>query len=214
MTDDVAGERRRLARDVHDRWGSGVSLALRQVELLELYQSQERWEDAQEQIRDLRLGLQEMMAAVGRLTAELRRPEPVDCLARALTAFATAHTAGPDGGPQVEVRVDGDETALPDALRGELFLILREAVRNALKHASAQRITVIAQVSATEATATVDDDGVGFAGPARQGGSTSGHGLPSMRERAEALGGQVTVHHERARGTRIRVHVPLSGAAA
>jgi signal transduction histidine kinase len=58
---------------------------------------------------------------------------------------------------------------------------------------------------------------VGFVGLARlprPSGATSGHGLPSMQERAEALGGRVTVHHQGARGTRIQVHVPLSGAAA
>jgi signal transduction histidine kinase len=107
------------------------------------------------------------------------------------------------------VSVEGDEALVPPHVGEQLFLILREAVRNAATHSGASQITVELDVSPERAIGRVDDDGRGFDPEAVGNGRTGG--LRSMRERASLLGGSFGLTPEsRDRGTRVEVVVPLA----
>jgi len=101
--------------------------------------------------------------------------------------------------------------ALGAEQRRHLYLILKEAVHNAARHARASRVEVRAGLDRGTVTAEVSDDGVGF----DPGGADaeSGHGMTSMRRRAEELGGTLEVISGRGSGTLVRVVAPLGGAA-
>jgi signal transduction histidine kinase len=87
----------------------------------------------------------------------------------------------------------------------ELYRVAQEALNNVLKHAHASRATVRLETCADRAVLEVTDDGVGFEAGLRGG---DGYGLPGMRERAERLGGTLTVESAPGAGTRVRVEVP------
>lgn len=94
--------------------------------------------------------------------------------------------------------------SLPPELRHNLFLIVKEALTNALKHAGADEVHVQVQADTHTLTITVQDNGCGFdpaaANPHR-------NGLENMRRRAEALRARLTVDSAPGRGTTVKVSV-------
>jgi len=83
-------------------------------------------------------------------------------------------------------------------------------LRNSTKHAGANRVDIRIAVQAFEVQCSVKDDGRGFdvsAALKRKG--DRGLGLIGMRERLNALGGQLTIDSSRGHGTDIRITIPL-----
>jgi signal transduction histidine kinase len=104
-----------------------------------------------------------------------------------------------------EVRIAGPVDHLVSADIGDhLLAVLREALTNVARHATADTVTVEVAVRDGGLILTVEDDGVG-PDPARRGG----RGLSNMGARASALGGEVAMGARRPRGTRLRWSVPL-----
>jgi two-component system sensor histidine kinase UhpB len=90
------------------------------------------------------------------------------------------------------------------------YRIAQEAINNAIKHANASSITVQLDEEDDTVRLTIEDDGKGIA-PVRSVKSHSAHhGLVNMRERAEVMGGKLTIESDTNRGTLIIVEVPLT----
>ncbi len=103
--------------------------------------------------------------------------------------------------------VEGEEEHLPaDYVRDQLYMILREGVRNAVAHSEADSIAVEVKISPREVVSLVWDHGLGFE---TSEAVTEGMGLKSMRERAELLDGSFEVTSESDRGAVVRVRLPL-----
>ena len=197
-----AGERRRRARELHDTVAHTLGVALNSQELHEAYLEQDPPRAARE-LRTATHAVRDALAHIQALSADLRGPavhhlEPA--LGEYLTRVAPAATGW-------SVTVTGDDRRLTADVRDELFLILREAARNALIHAGARHLGITVTVGATAVGATVTDDGRGFD---PRGHADSG-GIASMRERAQAFGGAVTVSSTPGAGTVVQVHVPFGG---
>ncbi|MFV2013548.1 MULTISPECIES: sensor histidine kinase [unclassified Micromonospora] len=195
-------ERRRIARELHDRVLHGMSLTLHRLDLNRHYAEHDQAR-ARANLDSAVEYLGEAVRTVQQLSAELRRCVGEEGLASALREYLKVTTPP---SVRVSLRITGDAKALPPDTTEELYLILREAVRNALRHAAPRRLDVTVNAAATEVRAVVSDDGRGFdsSGPYRAGG-----GLPSMRERALLLRGRLSVVSEPGRGTRVEVRVPL-----
>lgn len=97
---------------------------------------------------------------------------------------------------------------LPPHVEEGLYRIAQEALNNTLKHASATEIRVRLDCSADQVRLDIEDNGVGF-DYSRAVYLGGGMGLTNMRERAERLGGYVTVDSDSGTGTHICVYVPL-----
>lgn len=106
-----------------------------------------------------------------------------------------------DAPPRLDPRHLGIE------LRHDLFLLFKEAINNAARHAQARRVEVRFEVSGSTAVLRICDDGVGM-DPAR---TPDGHGLGSMRRRAARMGGRLEIASAPGAGTRIAATVPLRG---
>ncbi len=87
----------------------------------------------------------------------------------------------------------------------ELLRVLQEALTNARRHSGARNVEVGLRAEGEAVLAGVIDDGRGF-DPAT---SRSGVGLSAMRERVEALGGEIEVKGRPGEGTEVTVRVPL-----
>ena len=94
--------------------------------------------------------------------------------------------------------------ALSPGQEAALYRVAQEALHNALRHSGAAAITVGLARTSRRVTLQVADDGHGFAPQAPSGGV----GLASMRERAAAVGGALTIRSGAA-GTRVRMTVPV-----
>lgn len=107
----------------------------------------------------------------------------------------------------VELDIPGSD--VPAEVAGALFRITQEAVANAGKHAGASQVSVRLRRDPAEVVLEVIDDGRGFGEVDPLGPGEPGHiGLASMRERAEMLGGELTVESGD-RGARVCVEIPL-----
>ncbi|TDT40757.1 histidine kinase [Streptomyces sp. BK208] len=189
-----------MAREIHDRIGSIASLALRQLELYELTQGPTPTADPR--LGSLKQAILETLYTTRDIVTELRtRTNTTRSLQMALRAFISAMALDE---PLVEIRVTDPHDLLPRSLGDDLFLMLRECLRNAITHASATRVTIEVHVDGAQARATVRDDGVGFSPRLR-----TGNGLMSLTERTSLLGGRVTIDSEPGKGTAIVLSVPV-----
>ena len=95
-------------------------------------------------------------------------------------------------------------TRLDPEVEGTLYRLVQESLTNAVKHASAGKVTVVLAVAGDDVVVTVTDDGVGFDPQA----STEGFGLVGMHERVALVGGELTVESTSGQGTTVRARVP------
>jgi signal transduction histidine kinase len=192
-------ERRRVARDMHDRAAHSVGVALQSLELHDMYAASEP-ERAAAQLRTARQSLHEAIDVIRTIATEVRDALGNRDLGEALTAYVDRFA-----GPRVTstVRVTGDPAELSPVVAEELYLILREAVYNTFLHADASRLEVLIEIDEAEVRAEVVDDGNGF-----DPSYTAGVGIASMRERLGALGGRLELASERGHGSGVRGVIP------
>jgi two-component system sensor histidine kinase DesK len=164
-------ERERIARDLHDLLGHTLSLIVLKSELASKLADRDA-ERARREIADIerisRDALAQVRAAVGGFRSGGLQAE-VD-LARETLAAAN-----------VTLDASLDSLTLPPAIEAVLALAIREAVTNIVRHAHAQRCTIVLR----DRTLTISDDG-------RGSNASFGNGLNGMRERVESLGGRLT----------------------
>jgi ligand-binding sensor domain-containing protein/signal transduction histidine kinase len=109
--------------------------------------------------------------------------------------------------------VEGNPQNLHPILRDEVYRIAGEALRNAFKHAKAQRIEVEIRYDERQLRLRVRDDGKGIEAKHLDGDGYAGHyGLRGMRERAKLMGGKLAVWSELDSGTEVELSIPASRA--
>jgi ligand-binding sensor domain-containing protein/signal transduction histidine kinase len=114
---------------------------------------------------------------------------------------------------EFHVEVEGTPQNLHPILRDEVYRIAGEALRNAFKHAQAQRIEVETRYDERQLRLRVRDDGQGIDAKHLDGEGYAGHyGLRGMRERATLMGGKLTVWSELDSGTEVELSIPASRA--
>ncbi|MCA2220957.1 sensor histidine kinase [Nonomuraea aurantiaca] len=196
-------ERRRIARELHDRIGHGISVAHQQLALAEVHRASDPAR-AEVKIGVAQQAIQETMENLRQITSELHPQVPVRSLEKALLGFLEAVE---DDVVSVGLDVNGDESWAEPRVLDEAFLIIREAARNALSHAGPSVILMRVDIAPHELSATVQDNGQGFDPTcARERG---GVGLTSMRERAELLGGSVAISSAPGNGCLVELLIPL-----
>ncbi|NTW97408.1 MAG: GAF domain-containing protein [Oscillochloris sp.] len=114
--------------------------------------------------------------------------------------------------PRLFLQIDTFFDNLPILVRRQLYRIAQEALNNAVKHAAARQAKLTLLRQGDDVVMRIADNGRGFDPVAVfSDGAASGHyGFSSMRERAEALGGQIRVDSAPGEGTTLTVTLPLS----
>jgi len=204
-------ERTRIARELHDSLLQGFQgLMFRLQAVRDLLPGQ-----ASEAMQGLDIALErgDKAIAEGRDTvSDLREPIMGDSyIAQALTALGEELALQSGNGlvPRVRVLLEGKERELNPMLRDEIYRIAREALRNAFRHARAQKIEAEITYTDSEFLLHVRDDGGGIDPEVAYQGARAGHwGLPGMRERAKSFGGKLEVWSEHGAGTEIELSVP------
>jgi len=216
MTLDArVGERTRIARDLHDTLlQSFHGLLLRFQTVSQLLPEHS---DAKEKLDS---AIEQAAAAIteGRDAVQALRDSTVEGndLALAISTLGEEIEPDPNGHrPAFHVAVGGEPRDLRPIVRDEIYKLTAEALRNAFRHAHAQRVEVEIRYDKEQLRLRVRDDGKGFdaAVLARQG--SEGHfGVHGMRERATLMGGKLTVWSEVDAGTEVELCVPASKAYA
>jgi signal transduction histidine kinase len=102
---------------------------------------------------------------------------------------------------ELDDRLDGDLP--PGAIQATAYRIIQEALTNVVRHSAASHATITLERDADELVVRVADDGSGIPDDAIERG-----GLRGMRERAELIGGTLTVAGSDAGGTGVTAHLP------
>jgi signal transduction histidine kinase len=194
-------ERRRLSRELHDETGQALTSILLGLKAIEDAQGTERFAEA---VADLRELVQVTLQDVRRLAVELR-PKALDDfgLAPAVERLTSSFAEQTGIDTQLESRLP--EERLPSEVETVLYRVVQEALTNIVKHARAERVSVVLQTKPSTVTAVIEDDGRGFSDGE---GSSEGIGLIGMRERVGLVGGRLEVESSPS-GTTIVVEVPL-----
>jgi signal transduction histidine kinase len=204
----VLAERTRIAREIHDNLAqemSGISVQLEVVARTMPPGADAAMTYLDRARRQVRHGI----AEARRYVWELRSPalENND-LPTALTE--TARRLTHETAIQAQVEVNGTFRPLAHTVEDNLLRIGQEAINNAVKHAQAQRIFVNLVFGTRRVQLIVRDDGCGFDNQAA-GNEKGGHfGLIGMRERAEQMGGTLSIQSINGSGTEVVADVPIS----
>jgi two-component system sensor histidine kinase UhpB len=196
------GERHRVAQELHDEVGQGLTAVLLGLQRVAVRAPAELRHEVQLVQETARASLDEVRQVARRL-----RPGVLEDLGlvSALTALVTDHA-----------RITGAEvcrrfsSALPElGAQAELvvYRVAQEALTNVARHAGAGRVSVeLSRTHAGDAVLLrVTDDGRGLAS------STEGAGIRGMRERALLVGATLTVGRHEEGGTDLRLLVPVPG---
>lgn len=186
----VAGERARVAREMHDivAHNLAVMIALTDGAALTLHSNPDRATTALNEASNAgRIALTDMRRVLG----ILRDPDSVTQAPREtmphLTALDQLIETVRYTGLDVRYRTSGPIRTLPEALQLSIYRIVQEALTNVMKHAlGARTVTVEIAVTDLDVVIVVHDDGRAVSGP-----PGTGHGLVGMRERATLHGGTV-----------------------
>lgn len=200
---EVERLRLRIAGDLHDDIGSKLgSIAL----ISEMVAGHEGLDE-----RDV-ARLQEVARVSRRMAGDLRdivwlvSPgyDTVGDLAAKLEHVAASILSG----VSVSVETPGESAGvqLPMETRRQVFLAYREVLHNVARHARASRVDVRLDQDAGAIVLEVRDDGVGW----DQRERTLGHGLRSLRERTQQVGGSVEILSAQGEGTTVRLRVPAA----
>jgi ligand-binding sensor domain-containing protein/signal transduction histidine kinase len=201
--------RTRIAADLHD----DLNASLHRISILSEVGRRRlvAGETAPELMDQIGHTARELMEATGDIVwaIDARRDDLESLLAR-IRRFASDLLEARG----VELRFEGPAGAREIALRPEakrdLYLILKEAVHNAAKHARARSVLLRITVGGDELLAEVVDDGVGFhAPPAGDTGPAAGDGLRNLRQRAARIKALLTVDSQPGSGTQVRLRVRL-----
>lgn len=198
-------ERQRLARELHDSVTQSLySLTLLAEASRRMAQTGDiekvagniarLGETAQQALKEMRLLVYELrplaLETAGLVEALQHRLDAVEKRAGVETHFKV-----------------GLDTVLPVEVENGLYRIAQEVLNNSLKHAEATKLIVILHAEIGEAELIITDNGKGFQSESLN--DRGGMGLGNIRERTQALGGQVSISSEPGRGTEVRVRVPL-----
>ncbi len=194
-------ERRRLRRDLHDGLGArlaGLSMqasAIRSV-------APTNPDQAAAMAGELATELRQAIGEIRRLVQGLRPPALDELgLLGALREHAATLTAGPDS---VEIAVDAPDPLppLPAAVEVALYRIVEEALTNVVRHSEATRCRISLHIE-DAVRLTIADNGKGMMQ------NHWGVGFASMRERAEELGGRLSIDRGLdERGVAVNVSIP------
>ena len=198
-------ERARIARDLHDELGSGLT----EVSLLAStafgdFRSQKSGED--------RFGLiaEKARALVSRLDVIVWAIDPtrnsLQSFADYVSSYAKEFIAASEIVCRLKIPIECEAITLAGTARHNLFLAIKESLNNVIRHSGATEVELQLVQSGHHLEITIADNGCGFdlATVAR------GHGLTNLQERLKSLHGECRIESHPGKGTKIKLIFPLS----
>jgi signal transduction histidine kinase len=214
-------ERKRIARELHDSTSQTLTSLLVGLRVLESTCPDIQ---IQKQAQDLREVAAQTLEEVHGLAMQLR-PRLLDdlglaaALERLIKEWQSRYQIPVDSfihlgkdGNTVETHSDH---RLPGAVETAVFRIVQEALTNIARHAQASAVSVLVERRDNEVVAVIEDNGIGFSTEETHSHSDARAakdphlGILGIRERAELLGGRLTIESNPGVGTTVFVGIPV-----
>jgi signal transduction histidine kinase len=199
-------ERRAISRELHDEVGQSLSALLIDVGNLTGMSSEDG---------AFRQGLHKIKTLAENCVNEVRnmalllRPSMLDDLGLVAALDWQAREVSKRTGMLVDTVDENVSENLPEEYKTCVYRIVQEALNNCSKHAYAKNVRVVVRQEPNHLRVSIEDDGKGF-----DASRVRGLGLVGMNERVSQMGGVLKVESDPARGTRLRVDLPLPNASA
>src|SRR5919198_4004000 len=201
-------ERTRWAYEIHDGLTQAVTTAVLELEAL----GRQIERDPQGAIQalaatraEIRKSLSELRGMLYDLHGEEKAEKPADEPLSKYVDDVVRRWRLP-----ARVSVSGDLHGVPKHVQGVAYVVIREALANAAKHAAASAVTISVSATDQHVTVEVGDTGKGFDPTAGQSGvARRNFGLEMNRKRVAEVGGTISVHSAPGRGTRVVAQLPV-----
>lgn len=208
----VERERGRIAKDIHDDLGSSLTRIMMLGE--RAHEDRATPGELEKHLgkivacaRDTVQSLDEIVWAVD------PENDTLDGLVAYISQSANQYFENTSIHCRLEMPVEVSAVQLSAEVRHDIFLAVKEALNNILKHSQATAARV--QISEDGATLKIiiEDNGCGF-GENKCPPGRKGHGLENLRKRTESLGGQINISSRAGAGTKLAIHIPLAAKTA
>jgi len=207
-------EKRRLARELHDRVSSSLMAVGLSIGLIRRDLGRKSAESLRERLADTAELVKDTMLSAREISSDMHPASlDYDGLYGAIEDYARKFTTRT--GLPVQLNSNDKTVRLAPEKETALFRIVQEALMNCAKHARAKQLEVSLEVLVGRVVLTVADDGEGFdadnfGAPGESGEQRPGLGLLGMGERAEAVAGDLQIESRRGHGTRVTVAMATS----
>lgn len=198
------GERRRIARELHDEIGQVLTGLVLRAETL----SRRAPDELRANLEDLREAARHGAEDVRRIARRLR-PEALDELGLQSALLALCTAVSQRTGLEIARELQRD-LALTEEQELVVYRVAQESITNTVRHSGAKRMTLTLRSDAGVVVLELSDDGVGFVAADH----LDANGLRGMRERALLIGAHLEVSSAPGRGTAVRLRVPVREPAA
>lgn len=199
-------ERRALSQELHD--GLAQSIYSLMLETRQL-----KWQDQSEVLYTKLQKIDEdfvaLLGEVKQLAIDLR-PTALDDLGLIPAVETLLHRLTETTGMALHFIPMIENKRFPDSVETITYRVVQESVMNSVKHAAVEELWITLSEQNGHVVLTVRDHGKGFDFQKVKENS-QGLGLLNMQERAESIGGRLSVHSEKAEGTTVTLWLPIQG---
>ncbi len=202
-------ERKRISHELHDDTIQALIVLSRRLDAL-ASGDKGLSEENRVHLEELWQQTDSILRGVRRLSQDLR-PAALDRLGLLPALEWLASNVTDYSGIATRVNVVGKERRFPEEVEIVLFRITQEALRNVWRHSKATEAEIKVEFERGGTRVTIGDNGNGFEVPQMIGdlAKDSKLGLAGMQERAQLLGGSLTVESQPNRGTTITIELPV-----
>ncbi|HEV2393111.1 MAG TPA: two-component regulator propeller domain-containing protein [Verrucomicrobiae bacterium] len=203
----IERERGRIAKDIHDDLGSSLTRIMMLGERAE--EGLASQEDVGVHVAKIVTSARDTVQALDEIVWAVNpENDTLEGLIEYISHYADEFFEEAPISCRLEMPGALPECVLPAEVRHDLFLIVKEAFHNVLKHAAASQVWVQVSVNGSTLAVAIKDNGQGFSpGPSNNG--RRGNGLHNMRRRMGGLGGTIEVRSAPGNGTEVRIALQL-----
>jgi signal transduction histidine kinase len=201
----VATERTRIARDIHDEVGISLTKISKLTELMNF--SGEAGTHNETSIQTIAQTARHTIRAMDEIVWAINpRNDTLEEMADYLAYFTEEFLRSAGINCRLEVPSRLPEIPLTAEVRHNVFMVVKEALNNAVKHATPRQIRLSLELKRDRLLIEVADDGCGFD---LDGNIAIGNGLENMQKRLKTIGGKLESESEPGCGTTVSLQVPL-----
>ncbi|NOS72529.1 MAG: sensor histidine kinase [Verrucomicrobia bacterium] len=202
---EIEQERARVAHDLHDDLGAGLTEVNMLSSLVKSSTTSE--EEKQRYLDELMKTAERMVTSLDEIVWAVNpRNDTVVSLASYFASYAQRLLELASISCGLDVAEDLPDHPLDPKFRQELFFAFKEALNNVVRHSGATQVWLRISVQEDHLTVVLADNGHGFDSHERLAGAD---GITNMKERLEALHGECEILSDAPRGTNVRFRAPL-----
>ncbi len=194
-------ERERISADLHDEIGSTLSSINIYAGLAEKKGEKNFYLDS------IKQNVGEAVSKLDDLVWSIKPGnETMNDLAERLISYAMPAATAKGIIFKIDLHDDLKEMKLPVEMRHHIYMITKEVINNAIKHAGCKSIVIVMRRENNLLTINIADDGLGF--DASQAGRER-NGLKNISRRVKELKGELEISSAPGKGTKVIIEVPL-----